>query len=129
MPIGAGEERDGIYYFRHLPKPSNFACSVQHSDLGALWHKRLGHPSKYVINKSLGQTINLDFLDNCTICLRAKQTRELFPVSLNNATALFDFVHCDLWGPYRIPSSCGASYFLTVVDDYSRCVWISCLKK
>ena len=29
----------------------------------------------------------------------------------------------DVWGPYRVPASCGAVYFLTVVDDYSRAVW------
>ena len=28
-----------------------------------------------------------------------------------------------MWGPYRVPSSCGAVYFLTVVDDFSRAVW------
>lgn len=33
-------------------------------------------------------------------------------------------IHCDLWGPYTTPSSCGAIYFLTVVDDYSRAVWV-----
>ena len=27
-------------------------------------------------------------------------------------------------GPYRTISSCGASYFLTIVDDFSRAVWI-----
>lgn len=33
-------------------------------------------------------------------------------------------MHCDLWGSYRTLSYCGASYFLTIVDDYSRAVWI-----
>lgn len=36
----------------------------------------------------------------------------------------FGLIHCDLWGPYRIPSSCGATYFLTIIDDFSRNVWI-----
>ena len=27
-------------------------------------------------------------------------------------------------GPYRTPSTCGAFYFLTMVDDYSRVVWV-----
>lgn len=27
-------------------------------------------------------------------------------------------------GGYRTPSSCGASYFMTIVDDFSRGVWI-----
>lgn len=26
-------------------------------------------------------------------------------------------------GPYRTPASCGAVYFLTIVDDFSRAVW------
>lgn len=37
---------------------------------------------------------------------------------------MFDLIHCDLWGPYRTLSSCGASYFFTIVDVYSRGVWI-----
>ncbi|XP_026397593.1 uncharacterized protein LOC113292991 [Papaver somniferum] len=34
----------------------------------------------------------------------------------------------DLWGPYKTPSSCGAHYFLTIVDDFSRGVWIYLLR-
>ncbi|GAA0162877.1 transmembrane signal receptor [Lithospermum erythrorhizon] len=40
------------------------------------------------------------------------------------ATWCFELIHCDLWGPYRTPSSCGAKYFLTLVDDHSRAVWV-----
>lgn len=32
-------------------------------------------------------------------------------------------IHCDVWGPYRTRASCGAVYFLTIVDDHSRAVW------
>lgn len=32
-------------------------------------------------------------------------------------------------GPYRIPASCGALYFLTIVDDRSRAVWIYLLNR
>ena len=32
-------------------------------------------------------------------------------------------IHCDVWGPYRVQSSCGARYFLTIIDDFSRTVW------
>lgn len=52
----------------------------------------------------------------------AKQTRDSLPVSLNKASRLFELIHCDLWGPYSTPSCCGAIYFLTIVDDYSRAV-------
>lgn len=29
----------------------------------------------------------------------------------------------DLWGPYRSKTITGASYFLTIVDDFSRSTW------
>lgn len=60
----------------------------------------------------------------CKICFNSKQTREAFSESSNKALASFDLIHCDLWGPYRVPSSCGARYFLTIFDDFSRAVWV-----
>ncbi|CAH9079545.1 unnamed protein product [Cuscuta epithymum] len=90
-----------------------------------LWHQRLGHPSSQVIEKlapvsGLKHTRGLP----CDVCFRAKQTRDSFPTSLNKTHEPFELVHCDLWGPYNTPSSCGARHFLTIVDDYSRAVWV-----
>lgn len=36
----------------------------------------------------------------------------------------YQMLHYDMWGPYRTPSLCGAYYFLIVVDDFYRAVWI-----
>lgn len=36
------------------------------------------------------------------------------------AGCVFEFIHVDLWGTKAIT---GASYFLTIVDDYSRVTW------
>nr|GEZ09862.1 putative Gag-polypeptide of LTR copia-type [Tanacetum cinerariifolium] len=33
-----------------------------------------------------------------------------------------DLVHLDLWGPYKVTSSEGFRYFLTILDDYTRAV-------
>nr|GMD68582.1 retrovirus-related Pol polyprotein from transposon TNT 1-94 [Ipomoea batatas] len=43
MPIGAGERRDGLYYFRKVSRAKAFKTEVV--DSLDLWHKRLGHPS------------------------------------------------------------------------------------
>ena len=51
----------------------------------------------------------------------------MFSSSENKAKECFDLIHCDLWGPYRVLASCGALYFFTIVDDYSRVVWINLL--
>ena len=60
----------------------------------------------------------------CDVYQRAKQSRDTFPVNEYNASAIFELIHCDLWGPYGIISSCGASYFFTIVDYFSRAAWI-----
>ena len=53
----------------------------------------------------------------CDVCQRAKHSRDKFSVSKHKALEIFELIHCDLWGPYRTQASCGASYFLTIVDD------------
>ena len=58
------------------------------------------------------------------MCMRAKHPRDRFPLSDNKASRIFEKIHCDLWGPYRHVSSCGARCVLTIVDNYSRAVWI-----
>lgn len=34
-----------------------------------------------------------------------------------------------MWYPYKVLSSCDTSYFLTILDDYSWCVWIFLLRE
>ena len=91
-----------------------------------VWHHRLGHPSSKVLDFLPISVSSNDVLRNkvCEICVRTKQTRCSFPTSSNKTMALFEMVHCDLWGPYRTPSRCGARYFLTIIDDFSRSVWL-----
>ncbi|GJW36425.1 putative RNA-directed DNA polymerase [Tanacetum coccineum] len=52
-----------------------------------------------------------------------------FPVSTTKTHACFDLIHCDIWGKYRTPSLTRASYFLTIVDDFSRATWVYLLKQ
>lgn len=91
------------------------------------WHIHLGHPSDMVVNKFLGQS-SLDVKDSdkslWIVYLRAKQTRESFPISNSCASGIFEIIYYDLWGSYKVMSTIGASYFLTILDDCSRAVWI-----
>ena len=47
-------------------------------------------------------------------------TRVKFNTSTHTSKGILDYVHSDLWGPYRKPSLGGAQYILTIIDDYSR---------
>ncbi|KAD7478385.1 hypothetical protein E3N88_01521 [Mikania micrantha] len=47
---------------------------------------------------------------------------------VHNSSGVLDYVHADLWGPARTLSLGGARFFLSIVDDYSRKVWVFVLK-
>ena len=37
-------------------------------------------------------------------------------------------IHVDLWGPYKTKTHNGFNHFVTIVDDYTRHVWITLIK-
>ncbi|XP_074291346.1 uncharacterized protein LOC141618136 [Silene latifolia] len=128
MTIDTGEQHGRLYLLKGLRKQ---ACGVlKTKDEAGVWHRRLGHPSRRVVqylpfisSKNINHNTEL-----CDICFRAKQTREKFIASDNKAVKIFELIHCDLWGDYRTPSFCGSRFFLTIVDDYSRAVWVYLVK-
>lgn len=91
-------------------------------------HARLGH-------SSLSKMQHLEFCNcknlkdfYCDTCHVAKYHKFPFSLSKNIAHHVFDMIHVDLWGPYKVKSIFGASYFLTIVDDYSRVTWTHLLR-
>ncbi|GJY26193.1 cysteine-rich receptor-like protein kinase 8 [Tanacetum coccineum] len=36
---------------------------------------------------------------------------------------VFELIHMDTWGPYKVPTNGKFKYFLTIVDDFSRATW------
>ncbi|RVW11935.1 Retrovirus-related Pol polyprotein from transposon RE1 [Vitis vinifera] len=66
----------------------------------------------------------------CESCQLGKHTRVSFPKRLNNrAKSPFELVHTDVWGPCQTASTLGFQYFVTFIDDYSRCTWTNFLPK
>ncbi|GKA64423.1 putative RNA-directed DNA polymerase [Tanacetum coccineum] len=122
--IGTGKCQNGLYKMEMVKKRHALATSV------STWHKRLGHPSNPKLQ-------HLDFFKGtplnskvfCDSCMKAKFSRLPFPVSTTKTHACFDLIHCDIWGKYRTPSLTRASYFLTIVDDFSRATWVYLLKQ
>ncbi|KAJ9566010.1 hypothetical protein OSB04_001976 [Centaurea solstitialis] len=101
-------------------------------DLTKLWHLRLGC-------MSLGGMIELsqrDLLDGnkvtdlqfCEHCVYGKTKRVRFSSGIHTTKGPLDYIHSDLWGLARVTSYGGASYMLTIIDDFSRRVWAFFLK-
>lgn len=87
------------------------------------WHHRLGHVSYHILNKMCCILVPHSCIPLCIIYPLAKQHRLPFPVSTHKSSSVFDLIHCDLWGPYRIQTNIGCKYFLTIVDDFRRATW------
>lgn len=82
----------------------------------------MGHPSTKIFASLPQIKLSNSLVKNkpCDICLRAKQTREVFVSRDSKPNENFELIHYDLWGPYRVNASCGASIqFLFLVQEIS----------
>lgn len=129
--VGTGSEEGGLYFFDIDSKGKSMCSNVSVSCFVSyqLWHSRLGHPAYPVLNV-LKERLNIgsETSSPCEICHKAKQSRTKFGLSEHKSKEIGELVHLDIWGPYKVNSRDGFTYFLTVVDDFSRSVWVYLLK-
>ncbi|GJT48090.1 retrovirus-related pol polyprotein from transposon TNT 1-94 [Tanacetum coccineum] len=106
------------------------ATSKASLDDSKLWHYRLGHMGekgmKYLAKKGLIKvSCNLEF---CEHCVFGKQKKVSFSPGIHRTRDALDYIHSDLWGPSPVTSRGGKRYMLTIIDDFSRKVWVFFLK-
>jgi len=96
----------------------------------ALWHFRFGHLSHARLQNmtSLYPSININKSAVCDLCHYAKHKHLPFSSSISHASANFELIHFDIWGPISTISVHGHRYFLTILDDRNRFLWIILLK-
>lgn len=104
-------------------------------EMSWLWHSRLGHVnfkamelmSKEKMAYGLPQFVPPTEI--CRGCLMSKQVRHPFPSKTNfSATKRLELVHGDLCGPISPPTPAGNRYFMLLVDDFTRTMWVYFLK-
>lgn len=100
-----------------------------------LWHARLGHvnfPAMVMMHKEqmvTGMPRIQQPKEVCGGCMMSKQTRRPFPSKTSfSATRFLELVHGDICGPISPSTDAGNRYFLLLVDDYSRFMWVYMLK-
>ena len=65
----------------------------------------------------------------CKSCQLGKQTRTSFKSKEELSTRRpLQLVHMDLCGPARTRKPSGESYFMLIIDDFSRMTWVAFLK-
>ena len=82
----------------------------------------------WVILLSLLKKLYPQFSSLSSLSSESCQFANLHPVQLcprvnNRASAPFELVHYDVWGPCPVLFPTGFKYFVTFVDDFSRVTW------
>jgi hypothetical protein len=125
--IGMGREQGGTFFFMRNLQSSAFvspkAAQVFSANSDSLWYFCLGHLFDIQL-KLLFPDCNLVSSKCCSIFPIAKQHRLPFHVSTSISKRSFDLIHCDIWRPFSVKSTNSSSYFLTIVDDYTRFIWV-----
>lgn len=122
--IGTGYESHGLYYLQS----SSTIASSSTTESPSLLHRRLGHPSLKELRVMVSNLSQLQSLD-CESCQLGKHVWSSFPSSTqSHAHSPFHVVHSDVCGPSRVTSPVGHRYFVTFIDEFSRCTWIFLLK-
>ncbi|CAI7744263.1 unnamed protein product [Closterium sp. NIES-53] len=96
-----------------------------------LWQHRMGHPSISRLRAMSSQHLVLglprvlpsllpSLAPPCGLCVEGRLHATPHSSSLRPATGPFETLHLDVWGPASRPGPEQESFFLVVVDDYSR---------
>lgn len=121
--IGIGWRICNLYVLELSPPTPNPSSASASAVIGSnVWHSRLGHlgPDKL---KLLSSSLKVVTNTPCDVCPLSKQKRLSYPLSSHIADSVFDLIYCDIWEPFHPVTIHGHKYFLTIVDDCSRCVW------
>lgn len=101
-----------------------------------VWHQRLGHANKRMIEDTkkkdlvIGLEEERSLKKQCEPCLEGKMSHKTHPRLEERKTKnIMDLWHVDLIGPIK-PVSCGGKrYIFTIIDDYSRVIFVELLKE
>lgn len=134
---GEGLLRNGLYYLTcDISRPcinSAYGASFDNAsfkDSYEMWHNRLGHAPATKIKLIPQLKTKVKYSENkvCITCPLARFTNVPLSLSNSHASECFDLVHADIWGPYRVCTRQKYKFFLTLVDDCTRMVWVYLLQ-
>lgn len=133
LVVMKGSLKNGLYVLKGQVEAGEAeVVSESKKAKATLWHRRLGHVSERGLCKLSKQGLlcgdqvtKLDFREHC---IYGKSQRLKFGRGIHCTKATLDHIHLDLWRVVRTVSLGGARYFMTLVDDYSRRLWVYILK-
>ncbi|WVZ90458.1 hypothetical protein U9M48_036759 [Paspalum notatum var. saurae] len=121
-------------YVLNVQVAQPFCLAARRDDEAWQWHERFGHLHFEALKRlSANEMVRglpcLDHVEQlCDVCVLTKQRRLPFPhQSSFRAKERLELVHGDLCGPVTPATPGGRRYFLLLVDDLSRYMWVMVL--
>ncbi|KAL4383663.1 hypothetical protein GQ457_15G023980 [Hibiscus cannabinus] len=131
MPVKRTQNR---LYKITLKTPKQVCLLTSLEDPTWLWHARLGHVNfhdlKMTGDKKLALGIPLFSRLNklCDTCVIAKHARSPFPNQANFKTEKpVELIHANICEPLSPDTLAGNKYFMLIVDDFTRWMWVCVL--
>lgn len=129
--IARGRRHKDLYMLKDMCFQA-FYSSRQQATSDGVWHQRLGHPHKEILQllakNSLIVFNKRDSQLLCDACQLGKSFKLPFLYSETISNKPLERIHCDLWGPSPVTSSQGFRYYAIFVDNFSRLTWFYPLK-
>ena len=126
---------EGRLYLLKLKVEDNCLLTKADDNSSRPWPLRYGHLNyhflKKMATKKLVEGLPPIILPTqlCHSCLAGKQSRIPFPkTTVFRANAPLELVFADICGPISPPTLGGSQYFLLILDDYSRLMWVAMMK-
>ena len=134
--VGMGSLADKLYYLNCEAMTQERASVSLAGNKADLWHQRLGHLNeqqlKEMVSHDLVKGMELPksaAISFCEKCVEEKMSRKPFkPVGDIRSTRRLERVHSDVCGPMPTDSIGGSRYFVTFIDDYTRCCKVYFIK-
>ena len=128
--LGTGSLVDKLYKLncRSVSQEQGLAAAEGLKELN-MWHQRLGHINEQQLKEMARKELvtGLKFkstaeLSFCEACVKGKSHRKPFrSVGGIRSSRKLQLIHSDVCGPMQTESIGGRKYFVTFIDDYSRC--------
>ena len=137
--LGMGTVASKLYYLDCHTVAQDHVTVVsrpQSGNTADLWHQRLGHlnggqlKEMLTHNMVMGMKIpKAEDLSFCEKCVEGKMAKIPFKsVGEIRSVRKLQCVHSDVCGPMPTVSIGGRRYFVTFIDDYTRCCRVYCMK-
>ncbi|RDX83545.1 hypothetical protein CR513_35524, partial [Mucuna pruriens] len=76
-----------------------------------------------LVSDEILEPLDLSNLEVCVECIKGKRTN-IRKLGAERAKDVLELIHTDICGPFPTASWNGQQYFITFIDDYSRCGYL-----